>query len=142
MMERLNNSYYKLTSLFHQDGKGSVSWWLNITNVNIMINISVVIIRTSSHETSHEIWWVPSSLQIPFQKNIYLHLLFIFVEFLKKCELLGNHATTNATENKKVTYYNISKKYVSTLYVYEKLFGNSKKVSYVMLTKLTSSFLV
>ena len=25
MMERLNNSYYKLTSLFHQDGKGSVS---------------------------------------------------------------------------------------------------------------------
>ena len=65
-----------------------------------------------------------------------------FVEFLKKCELLGNHATTNATENKKITYYNISKKDVSTLYIYEKLFGNSKKVSYVMLTKLTSSFLV
>ena len=53
--KRLNNYYYKLTSLFHQDGKGSVSWSLNITNVNIMINISVVIRRTSSHETSHEI---------------------------------------------------------------------------------------
>ena len=90
---------------------------------------------TLAKSTKHCLW-------IPFQKNIYLHLLFIFVEFLKKCELLGNHATTNATENKKITYYNISKKYVSTLYVYEKLFGNSKKVSYVMLTKLTSSFLV
>ena len=56
MMERLNNSYYKLTSLFHQDGKGSVSWSLNITNVNIKINISVVITRASSHETSHEIY--------------------------------------------------------------------------------------
>ena len=55
MMDRLNNSYYKLTSLFHQDGKGSVSWWLNITNVNIKINISVVIMRASSHETSREI---------------------------------------------------------------------------------------
>ena len=55
-MERLNNSYYKLTSLFHQDGKGSVSWSLNITNVNIKINICVVITRASSHETSHEIY--------------------------------------------------------------------------------------
>ena len=54
--------------------------------------------------TKHCLW-------IPFQKNIYLHLLFIFVEFLKKCELLGNHATTNATENKKITYNNIETKH-------------------------------
>ena len=44
---------YKLTSLFHQDGKGSVSWSLNIINVNIKINISIVITRASGHETSH-----------------------------------------------------------------------------------------
>ena len=54
-MERLNNSYCKLTSLFHQDGKGSVSWWLNSYKVNIMINICVAITRASSHATSHEI---------------------------------------------------------------------------------------
>ena len=46
-------TYYKLTSLFHQDGKGSVSWSLNITNVNIKININVGTKGTSSHETSH-----------------------------------------------------------------------------------------
>ena len=55
MMERLNNSYYKLTSLFHQDGKGSVSWSLNSYKCKQMINISVVIMRASSHETSREI---------------------------------------------------------------------------------------
>ena len=54
-MNKTNNSLSKLTSVFHECGKGSVSWWLNITNVNIKINISVVIRRTSSHETSHEI---------------------------------------------------------------------------------------
>ena len=54
-MERPNNSYYLLTSLFHQDGKGSVSWWLNSYKVNIMINICVAITRASSHATSHEI---------------------------------------------------------------------------------------
>ena len=53
MMERLNNYLFKLTSVFHQYGKGSVSWWLNTTNVNIMINISIGIKRWSSHETSH-----------------------------------------------------------------------------------------
>ena len=53
---RPNNSYYKLTSLFHQDGKGSVSWWLNSYKCKQMINISVVIMKASSHETSHEIY--------------------------------------------------------------------------------------
>ena len=50
---RPNNYLSKLTSVFHECGKGSVSWWLNTTNVNIMINISIGIKRWSSHETSH-----------------------------------------------------------------------------------------
>ena len=66
MMDRLNNSYYKLTSLFHQDGKGSVSWWLNSYKVNIMINIRVAITRASNHETSHEMdeFRIHSSFQV------------------------------------------------------------------------------
>ena len=81
MMERLNNSYYKLTSLFHQDGNGSVSWSLNITNVNTKINISVVITRASSHETSHEIYEfrVHSSWEgeggVKILKNVWHHFL-------------------------------------------------------------------
>ena len=50
---RPNNYLSKLTSVFHECGKGSVSWWLNTTNVNIMMNINIGIKRWSSHETSH-----------------------------------------------------------------------------------------
>ena len=35
MMERLNNSYYKLTSLFHQDGKGSVSCCTSLSTLTV-----------------------------------------------------------------------------------------------------------
>ena len=96
MMERLNNYLSKLTSVFHEYGKGSVSWWLNTTNVNIMINISIGIRRTSSHETSHEIWWVPSSLHwqnkqnsvsnMAWMRKSYYYFLCIFWLYQKRSD--------------------------------------------------------
>ena len=53
MMERLNNSYYKLTSLFHEDGKGSVSCPLNTTKCKHNDKHKRRNKGTSSHETSH-----------------------------------------------------------------------------------------
>ena len=38
---KTNNSLTKLMSVFGKSGKGSVSWWLINTNVNIKINIGI-----------------------------------------------------------------------------------------------------
>ena len=50
-MNKTSNSLSKLTSVFHECGKGSVQLMADNTNVNIMINIGIK--RTSGHETSH-----------------------------------------------------------------------------------------
>ena len=51
--EPMNKINYLLMCALVRCGKGSVSWWLNTTNVNTMINVNIGIKRTSSHETSH-----------------------------------------------------------------------------------------
>ena len=81
-MDRLNNSYYLLTSIVHQDGKGSVSWWLNSYKVNININMCVVIMKAgvtqphmkyaSSGYTPHTIFMVGVS-----QSQVSLHVFWV-----------------------------------------------------------------
>ena len=62
-MNKTNNSLSKFTSVFHECGKGSVSWWLNNTNVNIMININ-----DDKHRNKEDEW--PRNLSHKYEWNI------------------------------------------------------------------------
>ena len=71
-MDRLNNSYYKLTSLFHQDGKGSVSCCTSLSTLTVESHPSFMSIFYLLSTGPREIYCYDSFKWKPPRCNYYV----------------------------------------------------------------------